>query len=138
MRTATVRAEPAEKRTEFRVVHPDGQTRWILASSKTHFGEEGKPVRVSGVFRDVTSRKLAEHETEQLSRRLSTIQDEERQRIAEELHDSTTQHLVAVGLNMMSLRNRVGGDGENRKLLEEIEGSLDEATAGDSRGQFGC
>ena len=80
------------------------ETRWILASGKTHFDDEGKPVKVSGVFRDVTSRKIAEHETEQLSRRLSTIQDEERQQIAEELHDSTTQHLVAVGLNMMSLQ----------------------------------
>jgi PAS domain S-box-containing protein len=128
IRTATVRAEPAEKRTEFRVVHPDGQTRWILASSKTHFGEEGKPVRVSGVFRDVTSRKIAEHETEQLARRLSTIQDEERQQIAEELHDSTTQHLVAVGLNMVSLQDRVAADAETRKLFTDIESSLEEAT----------
>ena len=127
IRAASARAELAE-RCEFRVVRPNGEVLWILASGKTHFDEEGKPVKVSGVFRDVTARKIAEHETEQLARRLSTIQDEERQQIAEELHDSTTQHLVAVGLNMMSLRNRVGGDAENRKLLEEIEGSLDEAT----------
>jgi PAS domain S-box-containing protein len=127
IRAASARAELAE-RCEFRVVRPDGELLWILASGKTHFDDEGKPVKVSGVFRDVTARKIAEHETEQLARRLSTIQDEERRQIAEELHDSTTQHLVAVGLNMMSLRNRVGGDGENRKLLEEIEGSLDEAT----------
>ena len=128
IRAATVGAEPADKRSEFRVVHPNGQTRWILASGKTHFDDEGKPVSVSGVFRDVTSRKMAEHEAEQLSRRLSTIQDEERQQIAEELHDSTTQHLVAVGLNMMSLKHRVATDAETRKLFKEIEGSLDEAT----------
>ena len=128
IRAAAVRAEPADRRSEFRVVHPGGQILWILASGKTHFDDAGKPVSVSGVFRDVTSRKMAEHEAEQLSRRLSTVQDEERQQIAEELHDSTTQHLVAVGLNLMSLRNRVGGDAENGKLLEEIEGSLDEAT----------
>jgi PAS domain S-box-containing protein len=127
IRAASARAELAE-RCEFRVVHPNGESLWILASGKTHFDDDGKPVKVSGVFRDVTARKIAERETEQLARRLSTIQDEERRQIAEELHDSTTQHLVAVGLNMMSLRNRVGGDGENRKLLEEIEGSLDEAT----------
>ena len=127
IRAASAPAELAE-RCEFRVVRPDGGVLWILASGKTHFDEQGKPVKVSGVFRDVTARKIAEHETEQLARRLSTIQDEERRQIAEELHDSTTQHLVAVGLNMMSLRNRVGEDADNRKLLEEIEGSLDEAT----------
>ena len=127
IRAATSGAEPAE-RIEFRVVNPNGQTRWILASGKTHLDDEGKPVRVSGVFRDVTSRKMAEREAEQLSQRLSTIQDEERQQIAEELHDSTTQHLVAVGLNMMSLQDRVGADAENRKLFTEIEGSLEEAT----------
>ena len=127
VRAATDRAGPAE-RSEFRVVDPNGQTRWILASGKTHFDDEGKPVSVSGVFRDITSRKMAEHEAEELSRRLSTIQDEERQQIAEELHNSTTQHLVAVGLNMMSLQDRVGADAEVRKLFTEIEGSLDEAT----------
>jgi PAS domain S-box-containing protein len=127
IRAATVRAGPVE-RSEFRVAHPNGQTRWILASSKTHFDDEGKPVSVSGVFRDVTSRKIAEREAEQLSQRLSTIQDEERQQIAEELHDSTTQHLVAVGLNMMNLQHRVGADAETRKLFTEIEGSLEEAT----------
>jgi signal transduction histidine kinase len=39
------------------------------------------------VLRDVTQRKTAENEAEQLSERLSTIQDEERQQIAQELHD---------------------------------------------------
>ena len=76
------------------------RTRWILASSKTHFDRrEAKPVSVSGVFRDVTSRKNSRARgRKQPSQRLSTIQDEERQQIAEELHDPTTQHLVAVGL----------------------------------------
>ena len=128
IRTATVRTEPAEKRIEFRVVHADGQVRWMLASGKADFDEEGKPVRVSGVFRDITSRKIAEHETEQLARRLSTVQDEERQQIAEELHDSTTQHLVAVGLNMASLQDRVAADAETAKLFAEIDSSLEEAT----------
>jgi PAS domain S-box-containing protein len=127
IRAASARAAMAE-RSEFRVVHPNGEVLWILASGKTHFDEEGKPVKVSGVFRDVTARKLAEHETEQLSRRLSTIQDEERQRIAEDLHDSTTQHLVAVGLNMSSLQQRVTTDAETGKLFSDIESSLEEAT----------
>ena len=128
IRTATVRTEPAEKRIEFRVVHANGEIRWMLASGKADFDEEGKPVKVSGVFRDVTARKIAERETEQLERRLSTVQEEERRLIAEELHDSTTQHLVAASLNLSSLQERVATDAETRKLITDIESSLEEAT----------
>jgi signal transduction histidine kinase len=88
------------KSVEFRILHPNGQTRWILAASRIHLDSEGRPRSISGVFRDVTARKTAEHEAEQLSERLLAIQDEERQQIALELHDSTTQHLAAAILNM--------------------------------------
>jgi PAS domain S-box-containing protein len=127
IRATTAPAVLAE-RSEFRVVHPNGDILWILASGKTYFDEHGKPIKVSGVFRDVTARKIAEHETEQLSRRLATIQDEERRQIAEELHDSTTQHLVAVGLNLSNLQERMAADAETHKLFSDIDSSLEEAT----------
>jgi two-component system, NarL family, sensor kinase len=43
------------------------------------------------------------------------------------LHDSTAQHLVAVGLNLMRLQKFLKVR-EGRTVLEEIENSLDEAT----------
>jgi signal transduction histidine kinase len=113
---------------EFRVVHGNGQTRWLSASGQGEFDQNGKPVRVSGVVMDITKRKMAENEARQLSQRLSTVQDEERQQIAQELHDSTMQHLAAMGLNMMSLKARAASDAKMRMLCEEIEGSLDEAS----------
>jgi PAS domain S-box-containing protein len=113
---------------EFRVVHGNGQTRWLSASGQSEFDQNGKPVRVSGVVMDITKRKMAEYEARQLSQRLSTVQDEERQQIAQELHDSTMQHLAAMGLNMMSLKARAASDAKMRMLCEDIEGSLDEAS----------
>jgi signal transduction histidine kinase len=68
------------------------------------------------VFRDVTARKTAEHEAEQLSERLLAIQDEERQQIALELHDSTTQHLAAAILNMMTIQSRLSEDPKTGEL----------------------
>ena len=59
---------------------------------------------------------------------MSTVQDEERQQIARELHDSTMQHLAAMGLNMMSLKARAASDAKMRMLCQDIEGSLDEAS----------
>lgn len=48
---------------------------------------------------------------------LLTAQDEERQRIAMELHDSTSQHLVALGLGVARLR-RIAGAGAQDVLAD--------------------
>jgi two-component system NarL family sensor kinase len=83
---------------------------------------------VSGIFRDVTPRRKAEQETEQLSERLLALQEEERQRIADELHDSTAQHLVAASLNVMALKAGPASEAKKLKLWKDIETSLEEAT----------
>jgi signal transduction histidine kinase len=57
-----------------------------------------------------------------------TLQEDERQRIAAELHDSTAQHLAAIGLNAMNLKARSASDSETQKLWEDVEVSLEEAT----------
>jgi PAS domain S-box-containing protein len=49
----------------------------------------GKVTGVSKIARNISKRKEEEHE------RLLALQDEERRRIANELHDSTAQHLAA-------------------------------------------
>src|SRR5262249_15514965 len=58
---------------------------------------------VSSAIRDITERKRAEHSVRQLSGRLLRLQDEERRRIARELHDSTAQDLAALSLNLSTL-----------------------------------
>ena len=61
------------------------------------------PEGVSVFFRDITEAKTAREELNALTQRLLDLQEEERQRIASELHDSTSQHLVAISLNLMRL-----------------------------------
>jgi signal transduction histidine kinase len=50
-----------------------------------------------GTVTDITDLKNAEEELKQLSACLVNIQDQERRRIARELHDGTAQNLFAVG-----------------------------------------
>jgi len=71
-------ARPGEAagRNEYRIVHPSGQRRWYLATASTEFGKHGEPIRVSGVFRDITARKKAEQEAEQLEDALRGAQRE--------------------------------------------------------------
>ncbi len=127
MRAAMFAGETARRR-EFRVTHASGDIRWYLATGHTEFDENLAPIRLSGVFRDVTARKKAEAEAELLSERLLTLQDEERQRIALELHDSTAQHLLAMGLNLASLKTRIVAAPATAQLFEEIDGLLKETT----------
>jgi PAS domain S-box-containing protein len=113
---------------EFRVVRGDGEPRWFIVRAHTEFDVENRPIRVSGVFRDITQRIAAQQEAEQLAQRLLTLQDEERRSIAEELHDSTAQHLVAINLNLSALRRQVAMPDESRSLMDEILTSLRDAT----------
>jgi len=49
---------------------------------------------------DITSRKRAENAARRLSGRILNLQDEERRRIARELHDSVGQYLAALKMNL--------------------------------------
>jgi two-component system, NarL family, sensor kinase len=60
--------------------------------------------KLLSVVRDLTEKKLAEVELRQLSSRLLSLQDEERRKIARELHDTTAQNLFALTINLENLR----------------------------------
>jgi two-component system NarL family sensor kinase len=55
----------------------------------------------------------------------AAAQEDERRRIAQELHDSTVQHLVAASLTLMRLRTQ-SPEGEE-KLWSDVDASLQEA-----------
>lgn len=46
--------------SEYRIVKPDGQTRWINALGQGTYNEQGVPVRMVGICLDITERKGAE------------------------------------------------------------------------------
>ena len=48
---------------EYRVLLPDGQTRWIGSHGRAEFDRTGKAVFVRGVSRNITARKQVEQET---------------------------------------------------------------------------
>ncbi|MGA2538513.1 MAG: PAS domain S-box protein [Terracidiphilus sp.] len=60
----------SEYRTEFRIVRPDGVTRFLIAHGKVYSGESGQPIRLTGVSWDVTERLEAEEKLRAAARRL--------------------------------------------------------------------
>jgi PAS domain S-box-containing protein len=55
------------------------------------------------ILRDVREQKEAERQLRQFSGRLLQVQDEERRRLARDLHDSTAQSLAALSVNLSIL-----------------------------------
>lgn len=60
--TAALEGRAPEFRSEFRVVHPDQGTRWLLGVGKVEFGPMGEPIQMAGINLDITERKLLEQE----------------------------------------------------------------------------
>ena len=110
-----------------RIRQKGGSERWLQIDGKYELTDTGEPSRHIGVFADITERKALEQEAKELSERLVNLQEEERQRIAQELHDSTAQHLVAANLNLMSLRAKASLGSDEVKLWNEVEASMAEA-----------
>jgi PAS domain S-box-containing protein len=78
----------------------DGTYRWFLARGLPLPDAEGRIVRWYGTNTDIEDRKQAEEELRRLSGQLLRLQDEERQKIARDLHDSTGQDLVALATTL--------------------------------------
>ena len=71
----------------------------------------------------------AEGEVAQLTEQLLALQEEERQRIARELHNSTAQHIVAADLGLARLESAVSRDPAALKALDDVGALLAKALA---------
>ncbi len=111
---------------EIRIVCPDGEIRWVAWNSQAVFRPTASgrlPVRSIGAFMDITDRKLAEDRLRALAGQLLTAQEEERSRIARELHDDVTQRLAVLGMRVDEARrdqDPANHDNRMRALHDDI------------------
>jgi PAS domain S-box-containing protein len=105
---------------EMRLRRADGEYRWFLVRTVPLRDQQGNLVKWYGLSIDIEDRKQAEEELQRLSGKLLRLQDEERRRIAMELHDSTGQNLVALATMLAQLRGSIPrAERKSRKLLSE-------------------
>ena len=89
-----VAGEPVSNEYECRLITKTGQARWV-AMRNTLIRFRGD-IATLGNVQDVTDHKRMETELHQLSARLLRIQEEERRRVARDLHDSVGQTLTGI------------------------------------------
>src|SRR5262245_4790473 len=79
----------------------------------------GRIVAVATIARDITERKRSEEELHRLTAHLLNLQDNERRRLALELHDVTAQNLFAINMNLSRLQRGRVEPTEAREILAE-------------------
>lgn len=103
---------------DYRIVLPNGSFKYIQGIGQPVLNEAGELLEFVYTTVDITARKQAEEELSKLSGKILRLQDEERRKIAHELHESTGQDLVALAALLTQVKEFVRMDA--RKSLNLI------------------
>jgi PAS domain S-box-containing protein len=115
-----------KQRGEYELIRLDGTVRYVEFSATANFIRG----RHLSSLRDITERRRAHENLLALSGRILRMQDDERRRIARDLHDSAGQILTALKMNLVPLAVRLGKDHPEfaNPVIESI-GFVDQLTS---------
>ena len=89
---------------EYRLRRHDGEYRWVMTVGVPRYDADGSFAGYIGTAVDISERKLAEEALSTVSQKLIEAHEEERARIARELHDDICQQLAFVSMRLSVLR----------------------------------
>ena len=105
---------------EHRMLHRNGSIVWFLARGTALRDDEGNPYRMTGTDTDITEYKQTREELLELGGRLVNLQEEERSRIARELHDDVCQRLALLATELQFAAESSPESGP--ELVEKVGG----------------
>ena len=128
-----LRTEGSLRNAEVRFRRPDGTQFWAMATARVATYDDSPAIYVG--LNDITARKQMEQELvesreqqRQLSAYMEAIREEERKRIAIEIHDELGQLLTALKMDVSLLKMRLSHDQEALKkaddMRELVEGTI--------------
>lgn len=88
---------------EYRVLPPEGRLIWVAHLGRFQRAADSTKPRLAGIVQDISARRQSDLERQKLVASMLHAEEDERRRIARELHDTTAQHLAALKINFMRL-----------------------------------
>lgn len=129
LRAALAMGEPYQ--AEFRLVLPDHSTHWVSARGQCSRDAAGRPLLMVGVDLDITESKRAEDRVTRsqaqlraLLARMEQLREEERTRMAREVHDVLGQLLTGLKMDMSWWERRftkIVDESLRRSLEQRVE-----------------
>jgi PAS domain S-box-containing protein len=104
-RVAKLTHEQSDTQLAYRVLRPDSSLIWLEETAHSFLDDQGNVVRIIGMVADITERKRAEAELSSVAKRLIDAQEQERTRIARELHDDINQQIALIAVRLGQLKH---------------------------------
>ena len=104
---------------DVRVARPDGAVRFVHSVAHPVFDKSGALAEFVGTIVDVTEQKRVDEERTRLIRHAMAAHEDERRRIAREMHDQLGERLSALAINIAALRAACGP--AQAKHLDRLE-----------------
>ena len=109
----------------------DGKKTWVAIIKTPVRDKRGTVTSLLGTFLDITERKKAEEQLQQYQQRLKSLavqltlaEEQERRRIAENLHDHVGQSLAFTRMQLASVRKGLPKDDKRDAQFEEMSQTL--------------
>jgi signal transduction histidine kinase len=111
----------------YRARASDGTLVWLKSNGRAFFDADGKMLRVIGMVADITDLKRAEEALTGFTKKLIEAHEQERTRIARELHDDINQRIALLAVKLSALKRDLP-DAANaaRQGIEQTEQQLTE------------
>jgi signal transduction histidine kinase len=107
---------------DLEIIRPDGTTRWIMARGEAQRLEATRALHLHGTAKDITERKRSEEAIAGMGRKLIEAQEQERARIARDLHDDVGQRLALLAVELNRMRDFIPDSaGELLRQVDELE-----------------
>src|SRR5580765_7243923 len=107
-------------KVEYRLRRHDREYRWLLGTAVPRFNRDGSFAGYIGSCIDITESKRGEEALASVSRRLIEAQEQERARIARELHDDIVQRLALIAVELKKLQQELSNPPKIRSRIGEL------------------
>lgn len=102
----------------YRFIHDNGSVIWLHERGQAFYDSDGRLLRVIGLTAEITKNKEAEESLRLMSGHLLSAQEEERERIARELHDDIGQDLAILIVRAQKVIEACGDEAQRENLKQ--------------------